>query len=1272
MSVSTRKISLDNLDILHNKTIFTTNDEKYILAQEGQKIVNSPEFTILGFLNGYGYASSDGTIVKSNLEGDIISRLYIEVEHGVFYEGLHYMYFYIDNIIYKIDENLNVLWTKELDDNIKNISIDAYGSIYVIFKNSRIIKKFLNDGNLVLYLDDSDDITSTCRLYNVFVTKGCGYIYVIGSNFYNDNRVISFIDKYDVRKGIRLNREILEESDNVKKDDPYYEYHNIVVDGDYIYIYAKEYIKKINIKMRTLWKYNMAFNTISEGQNILSKLEFDDTKYENYIYFVEDLYDTNGYGFGKLDTNGRLIWKISSAENKLNMDFKLNVYKDTLFVSTIEFISAKSHYVLALDDNRVLFKTTIDGQLIELVEDSYDDMYGGQNYNGFYLLGDKIKDDVPKYYNYPLMHDTGMITIDENNEEVLLLREENKDYNNPENYEYFKLLAEDITNIRNTDTMIITRDGQSIQTMNKSSIVSREPYQGMDSYDFIVSAYDEKIDTLDDRDLVRSKGRYSSNSILLADSHKFYDNIITKKDEFIIITKKKGYEIIKKKRRIYKYLVQKLVDIDILVEYLRQNGIVDTRIPKYVDKLRHHTTHMIDDMQLAHSPMYYDIDCLRKFSYTYDGYEYPVRNNGVQLWLCHNIPYVKKRRNNPIFIENMAELVKNEDIKPFIIFINGKAIKWSDIIIIRDYFYSYIAINNVYEKDPIMECVLLPCVIRYGEDNNILPYDTTNFYFDDNGLLTDNIDDISIRVEIIDKDVSGNSYKADENKYVKVETENNQLANHHNIIVFENNKLFGDSRFYLQAYGNNIFKYLRDTNDILFKTFYFNKANDSKNMLFKLDHDQVDKDIIDDIVNDNHHDYIDNFQSQFDFSMSRNKTYEKNIAEATRYILTYDMSLLIDYYIDQNNITTVTYTGEDLLELVSRTGGYLVMPRTRTNGLDDYVVIFHNSKLYKYYKAIEYNANMFKIPIFNHVEREDIFEIIHFKNVDNRYSKITINLNEPHYISNYLRYNNFALYANSPIGRPIYDEFDVTNNIQYDVSFIYKNIFDQYERYKNTIISLDTPYYYGKQLNITSKRQFHYMYFNVNETLNSIDLNPEFRFCRNKNQYMVFIDGYKLTADMWNLNIMSNNNPDLSCINISFNDSIQIDKVIEIIYIPDAFEETIIKEYDPKLGLGDITIENIDTLDYSFNKDLFLIFAGFTGDKYQCGKVNNANIQNISMNKIRITNHNGKLYNLCICKYFEPDDLLAKIFSYGDIWSNSIDQLSKEEFEKLLTKAKKN
>ena len=172
MSVSTRKISLDNLDILHNKTIFTTNDEKYILAQEGQKIVNSPEFNILGFLNGYCYSSSDGTIVKSNLEGDIISRLYIEVEHGVFYEGLHYMYFYIDNIIYKIDENLNVLWTKELDDNIKDISIDAYGSIYVIFKNSIVIKKFLNSGNFILYFQ------RVLILILIFLIYSLAYMYI--------------------------------------------------------------------------------------------------------------------------------------------------------------------------------------------------------------------------------------------------------------------------------------------------------------------------------------------------------------------------------------------------------------------------------------------------------------------------------------------------------------------------------------------------------------------------------------------------------------------------------------------------------------------------------------------------------------------------------------------------------------------------------------------------------------------------------------------------------------------------------------------------------------------------------------------------------------------------------------------------------------------------------------------------------------------------------------------------------------------------------------
>ena len=42
------------------------------------------------------------------------------------------------------------------------------------------------------------------------------------------------------------------------------------------------------------------------------------------------------------------------------------------------------------------------------------------------------------------------------------------------------------------------------------------------------------------------------------------------------------------------------------------------------------------------------------------------------------------------------------------------------------------------------------------------------------------------------------------------------------------------------------------------------------------------------------------------------KTYARNIAEATRYILTYNMQLLINYYKDQANFKSYNYTGEEL------------------------------------------------------------------------------------------------------------------------------------------------------------------------------------------------------------------------------------------------------------------------------------------------------------------------------------------------------------------------
>ena len=76
----------------------------------------------------------------------------------------------------------------------------------------------------------------------------------------------------------------------------------------------------------------------------------------------------------------------------------------------------------------------------------------------------------------------------------------------------------------------------------------------------------------------------------------------------------------------------------------------------------------------------------------------------------------------------------------------------------------------------------------------------------------------------------------------------------------------------MQSFGKNTYKYLRDTNALV-KTFYYNKANDSKNILLNLpNQDTLNTDITNRAKDVNEtDDYIDNFSAQFDFKLSKDK-----------------------------------------------------------------------------------------------------------------------------------------------------------------------------------------------------------------------------------------------------------------------------------------------------------------------------------------------------------------------------------------------------------------
>ena len=1446
-------ININEIESLQKQSIYPTSNEKYVLTKRSEKVIRSPEYKILGFLHNFCFSFSHDYIVKSNLDGVIISRVYLgDIEYGSFNENVNFMYLYKNKKFYKIDEYLNLEWSIDTDDYIRNITVDTNGHAFIVYKNSRIIHEYLPDGTRLRSFRDSDDVTNKTRIFKTFVNEGRTEMYAIGSIFVKtdkpyvsptkdvvllteDSKFITdqngtpiilsilrnqididykayyaetFIDKYNLITGVRERHSILNRDYGVKSTDPNYNFDNLYVNGNYIYIYSNEYIQKINISMVSIWKHYLAYNAATHRYNQLGHIEYDDNKFNEYLYFTEDLFETNGHGFGKLNIDGELIWKIAFDKSITDSKFSFGVYKDNIFTSHKSLINIVDKYYLAVNNYNVLFETK-DGNLIKIIKNNEDEIYSDEYYDKYTLLADVIKDGVSEYVTRPLLVRGKESLLNEDGEPILI-DEYNRDYLNPNNFELFKLKGVEVRDEPYPRGGILTKAHSNIiRTLSKKVICTFKPIKpptinevstiagigigriglaqirsrayyippedqvrdfttiGLAKIGMAKLGYPESYVPKDDKELMYfagiGLGRIGLAKILdhytepketfeytfdiCGDRHIFRNSIITKKKGLTLITKREGAHIVKKVKNYYKFIFRRFKDLDIVLEFIKQSGILNTRLPKFADKLIHHTTHMIQDIQEAHIPVSYDLKTEKMFSFYFDCWEMPIRTLNTQVYLSHNLPWMRKQDSDSIFIDSMINLVEKEMIKPFLMFVDGRAIKWSNMTIVHNWEYDYIVISNIGHDSSSkykVDSILFPCLIRYGEDDNLLPIEYESFLFDNKGRYIPEVSTDGIRIEIIDPEVSGSTYKYDYNTtpYFQIKTEYNQISSDKNILIFEDNKFYSEGINYITGHGNNIYTYDREAFAYI-KTFYYIKANDSKNLLTKLPHQtQVDKDIKTKLYDKLSNGYLDNFKQQFDYSYSRKYSYNENVSRAIEYIMGYDMSLLNKYYIDQSNVRCYCYSGKDILD--RSIDNYLEMPRDRKYGLDDYVVVFKNGNLYDRYREIEYKANMFRIPINNSLLDDDIIEIIHYKHVENKYyptrlthlspeeQKIFGNLpaidyakldiarmyednwyyshtdNEgnpaydyKNYLVYHLRHGNLAIFGNNKSGSEIYDDYVTDDNyIQYPIVFDYKNYRDEYNRYTDTEILIEDRYYKYKMLNFTSTRQFHKMYINVLEDSNIFDLDQSFRFSQNKKQYMVFVNGKKLNYNDFDLliprldkhtihviraltdhngNVVLINDKPLEVLNsyeeyyytesnrmsIRTNVSLHKGDIIDIIYVPDPFDEIILKDYIPnENGIIELD-ENI--LQYPFSKDLFLIFMNGK-------KVSNDLIEDISKNKIRIKNISNddiiNMDNICICKYIIPDKILKELYSYGDEWSNSINTLNDSDFYKLFVNLK--
>ena len=1267
-------VNVSDIQALQNKQVYETSNEKYVLSRDFEKIIHSPQYTILGFLNGYMYCSTASYLSKNTLDGEEIASIKIEAEHASFVEGSTFFYAYSENNIYKITQNLEVEWDMETEDEIQSVVMDIKGSFYIVTKNSRDVRKYSSDGSEIMMIDGSDDPTKEIRIYCCYVSKGAGWVYLLGTEYWDyNNKAQSFIDKYDARTWERVDRQIFTYAENIDIDDSEYAYDSFKVIGDYIYIYAKHYISKINIKAIEFWKYMAGYNAATGTFDNIGHIEYSDNPVTEYLYFIEDLYSSNGHSFGKLTLNGKCLWKITLTDCVDDVDFKMCIYQNKIYTTHRAMIETKKGYILSLNDQQVLFRTR-DGHLVEIVDYNADEIYSPDNYEGMYLLASTIKEGIPKIVYHPLRHDNGDMVEEFDN--VLLLPEENFEYTDLDNYDYKYLLCSNYQVDANDFSIIFAKNYKPVMTRLKNVIKTKQPYLPDRIHEYILSIPGDRIDTMQDYDLIRSRYKYSYDRYLLADRNMFFTEIITKDLELTIITKKNGYVIIRKQRNIYTYLLAKYDDMNLIEQWLIENGVMDTTLPEAVGDLIHHTMDAIQAIQMAGCPVQYDVQPYKQHEYTFDGSEYVNNTWGTQIFSCTNLPFDKRKCFKQAYIDSLVNMIKRQEIRPILLFLNGKAIKWSDVTIVRDWSYSYLVINNTNPYETDLSCIMFPCDIRYGEDNDCLDDDVcdTYFYFDEDGVLTEDKSKVALRIEVIDKNIVGNTFNYDQN-FIEVENNYNQKASERNIFVFENNLLFPDSRYYIQDHDKDIFTYLRDTENALFKTFYWVKAFPYYGLLYKLPNGKYTKERVVQGSQEKETPDIDDFRIPFNYHIWRSKTWSENVAQAVAYIMEHDMSLLIKYYKQQSYIESYVFDGKYLIDRVPKDGGWLVMPRSRKRTYDDYIIVFRNNHLYEYYKEIIYDTHNFKIPIFNHITRDDKIEILHFKEVDNSYYSLTIDQKNMDYLPEGLRYDNFLLFGNSPTGKQFYDQFSVESGVQYPIEFAYKNNFDENNKYTGTNIKLTDPYYEGKSINMCSKRQFRHMYYNIFYDRTSVNLDPSFRFCHNKGNYIVFKNWLLLTQNDWDLHTMTNESPS-KYISIEFKETLKEGDVIEIFYLPISYDEIDISgDIDPTQYSTnrDILISQ-DHLGYSFDKDLFMI-------SINGWKINYHNIQNINNHRFRITTDNieetsempyplgrSSVPTIYLYRFLQPDKLLSKLYSYSDKWSDAVDGLSVSDYTNLLTK----
>lgn len=692
------------------------------------------------------------------------------------------------------------------------------------------------------------------------------------------------------------------------------------------------------------------------------------------------------------------------------------------------------------------------------------------------------------------------------------------------------------------------------------------------------------------------------------------------------------------------------------MEVLKDKSIINR-----IDQLRVESDNILLERQKHHIPCVYDIFLENKDCYYFNNTCYRLENlpyhqrRKYKIYLSNNIPFSFSNVNET-YIDTMVNLVAKDKVIPFIIFANGIFIRWSNITIVKDKNYSYIILSGLDDIEDVdnieFKCILLPCAIRYGEDQNIVSVDNESmrFYFNVDGYLTDDVSDISVRIEIIDPAITGFVYDEFKDNIIKLNTSKyGQITSKDNFIFRKNDIIDFTKIDSISEIGHNYFKYDDNLDGYKIYSYTYNKLEKSNSIHYNIGNDESMENIIDDTIRNNKESSTMNLISNnFNLSYDKSLSFKENIDNSLKYIASYDSRLLDPIYMKNRKIITMHYTGKQLLDMVDSNGIVTLPRRTTDKKYDNYVMIFVNDYLYRFHSRVKYNNNKVTFPLVN-ISDNDNIEIIFFYHINNEIGNITINNDyDAVYIDSRFDLDNCYLYCNQIEGElfPIESPDDGS---QTKINFTYTKVND------NTYnISLDNPYFYGKELGISNSNQFRYVHYNAIKDMVGFQLPTEFRYCREKEKFMVFINGRKIDNEYIEL---VTDDFDTPIFDFSLYSKIPLYKgsYIDIFYLPYTFDK--ITSNEQELNNRDIIIDD-SKLSYRLNNYAYLYFVNGK-------KIAENELINLNRNRVRLDIDPESSLHLEIYRHIDPIESLTDLFMDSD-YDKYINSLSNTEIKEIL------